>query len=130
MSLICPYITLLVIEFQDIFEEPTGLPLVRTHDHHIHLQEGFVQVTSRPYRYPQIQNTKIEKQIQHMLVALRKQIKQSLFFSSHFGEENNGGWWLCVNYHQLNRLTIKYKFPIPIIEELLDELLGTTVFIE
>jgi len=42
--------------------------------------------------------------------------------------KNDGTWRLCVDYGELNKHTIRDKFPIPVVEELMDELPGAMVF--
>ncbi|XP_035546666.1 uncharacterized protein LOC118348677 [Juglans regia] len=119
----------LLEEFKEVFNEPQGLPPPRAHDHQIVLKEGTQPLTNRPYRYPYYQKTEIEKIMAEFLTSgvIRP---SSIPFSSPvlLVRKADGSWQLCVDYRALNKETVKAKFHIPVIDELLDELFGSVIF--
>lgn len=91
--------------------------------------EGANPVNLRPYRYPTMQKTVIEGLINEMLEKGVIQPSSSPFASPVvLVKKKNGGWRLCIDYRALNKLTIKNQYPIPLIEDLFDELGGARVF--
>ncbi|RVW58447.1 Transposon Ty3-I Gag-Pol polyprotein [Vitis vinifera] len=115
--------------FADVFEEPTGLPPVRDYDHQIDLKDEAGPINCRPYRYAAVQKDAIEKLIGEMLHAgVIRQSRSPYASPVVLVKKKDGSWRLCVDYRALNQVTVKDKFPIPVIEELLEELGGSTIF--
>ncbi|CAN6338981.1 unnamed protein product [Urochloa humidicola] len=119
----------LVHTYSDIFAEPTGLPPSRAKDHVIPLMTGTQPFRLRPYRYTPAQKTEIEQQVAHLLRNHMIQESSSPFASPVLlVKKKTGEWRLCVDFRRLNAYTIKNKFPLPIIEELFEELFGAKWF--
>lgn len=119
----------LLTEFEDVFQEPQSVPPSRVHDHAIHLLPGTVPVNVRPYRYSPLQKDEIERQVAEMLQAGLIVPSISPFASPVLlVKKKDGSWRFCVDYRKLNSITLKNKFPMPIVDELLDELGGSKWF--
>lgn len=116
-------------EFQDVFETPTELPPQRGFDHAIPLKTGSEPPALRPYRVPHHQKEEMEKQIKQLLDASIIRPSDSPYAApALLVKKKDGTWRLCTDFRKLNDQTIKNKFPIPIIEDLLDELHGAKYF--
>jgi hypothetical protein len=119
----------LLAEFADIFEEPQGLPPERANDHTIPLKQGSEPPRIRPYRIPHKQKDEMEKQIKELLAnSVIRQSNSPYASPAILVRKKDGTWRLCIDYRKLNSQTIKDKFPIPVIEDLLDELNGAAFF--
>lgn len=107
---------------------PRGLPLDHGFDHIIEHMDGN-SVVMNPYRHPKWFKDEIERTIQELFGA--GHIRPS---SSHFTSffilvnRKDSTMRMCINYHALNKNTIKNKYPIMCIDELMDELYGVVYF--
>jgi hypothetical protein len=119
----------LLTRFTDVFEEPVGLPPPRSCDHKIPLIDGAQPFSSRPYRHAPALKDEIERQVNEMLRTGVIQPSTSPFSSPFiFVKKRDHSWRLCIDYRHLNALTRKTKFPLPVIDELLDDLSGAAWF--
>ncbi|KAJ4773419.1 polyprotein [Rhynchospora pubera] len=119
----------LVEQYQDLFQEPKELPPPRNHDHGIPIKEGSDPVNLRPHRYSHAQTEEIEKIVEELLNTSIIRPSSSPFSSpALLVKKKDGTWRMCIDNRKLNSITIKNKYPIPIVDDLFDELKGAQIF--
>lgn len=119
----------LLHEFAEVFQEPDALPPAREWDHDIPLVPGARPISTRQYRYTPAQKTEIEAQVTAMLRAGLIQPSASPFSSPVLlVRKKDLTWRFCIDFRSLNSITVKNKYPLPVIDELLDELAGACWF--
>ncbi|KAL4021245.1 hypothetical protein IC575_020039 [Cucumis melo] len=116
-------------QYEDIFEWPKKLPPRREIKHHIYFKESTDPINVRPYTYGYHQKEEMEKLVEEMLASEVMRPSKSPFTNLVLlVQRKNGSWCFCVDYRAVNNATVLDKFSIPVVEELLDELNGTTLF--
>lgn len=123
-------IEVLTEEYANIFQEPTTLPLFRDkYNHKIVLTKGTNPVNQRPYRYDVYQKDEIDKMVQELLKTGIVQPSSSSYDSPLvLVKKKDNTWRLCVDYRKLNNMTLKERFPIQLIDDLMDEMGGSAVY--
>ncbi|GJP54527.1 hypothetical protein CLOM_g13607, partial [Closterium sp. NIES-68] len=121
----------LLKEFQDILPDdlPNELPPYRTHQHEIVEEPGSKPTFRAPYRLSPTELTDMKKQIEYLLAkGLIRPSTSPYSAPVLFTPKPDGSLRMCIDYRALNKQTIKNKYPIPRIDDLLDQLRGATVF--
>jgi hypothetical protein len=108
---------------------PPGVPPDRGFEHIIELEMGAKPVITTPYRHPKKYKDEIEKAIKELLDMGHIRPSSSPFASSVvLVKKKDGTMRMCIDFRALNKKTIKNRYPIPRIDELLDELHGAIYF--
>ncbi|XP_060974274.1 uncharacterized protein LOC133039400 [Cannabis sativa] len=119
-----------VKEFLDVFpEELPGLPPQREIDFVIDLIPGAEPVSKAPYRMAPAELKELKIQLQGMLdLGFTRPSVSPWGAPVLFVKKKDGTLRMCIDYRELNKLTIKNKYPLPRIDDLFDQLQGKTVF--
>jgi hypothetical protein len=121
----------LVKEFADIFptELPNELPPQRSIDHAIDLLPGSEPPSKPTYRLSYVEMNELQKQMTDLVSKGFIRPSTSPFGAPVlFVHKKDGTLRLCVDYRALNKVTIKNRYPLPRIEELMDRLTGAKYF--
>ncbi|WJX45504.1 hypothetical protein P8452_32379 [Trifolium repens] len=119
-----------VQQFQDVFPlEIPGFPPIREVEFFIDLHPGTGPISESPYRMAPTELVELKSQIEDLLE--KGFIRPSV---SPWGapvllvKKKDGRSRLCVDYRKLNKVTIKNRYPLPRIDDLMDQLKGASVF--
>ena len=123
---------LVVREFPDVFpEELLGIPIEREVDLSIEIVPGTTPMSRAPYRMAPIELKELKVQLQELLDKgfIRPNVSP---WGAHvlFVKKNNGTLRMCFDYQQINKVTVKNKYPLLRIEDLFDQLKGAGVFMK
>jgi hypothetical protein len=119
-----------VSEFPDVFpDDLPGMPPDHDIEFSIDLFPGIAPIAKRPYRMAPVEHEEVKKTVDELLA--KGYIRRSFSpwaFPVLLVEKKHGAKRMCINYRDLNAVTIKNKYPLPRIEDLFDQLQGACVF--
>jgi hypothetical protein len=120
----------MVSEFSDVFpDDLPGMPPDHNIEFSIELLPGTAPIAKRPYRMAPVEHEEVKKTVDELLA--KGYICHSFSpwaFPVLLVEKKDGAKRMCIDYRDLNAVTIKNKHPLPRIENLFDQLQGACVF--
>jgi hypothetical protein len=121
----------LLQEFIDIVvdELPRSLPPIRSVSHHIDLIPGASLPNKAAYILTPQENAEVKRQVQELLdKGLVKESLGPCVVPTVLSPKKDGGWRMCTDSRAINKITIRYRFPLPIMDDLMDCLSGAKYF--
>ena len=115
----------LLKQYDDVFPEqlPKGKPPKRTVEFEINTEEGATPPNKPPYRLSPKEHEELQAQIEDLLAQGHIRPSTSPYGAPVlFVPKKDGRWRMCVDYRALNRQTIRDRYPLPRIDDLLDRL--------
>ena len=112
-------------EFKDVMppESPKRLPPRRKEDHKIELELGVKPPAMGPYRMAPPELEDLRRQLKELLDAGFIQPSMAPYGAPVlFQKKHDGSLRMCIDYRALNKVTVKNKYPIPLIADLFDQL--------
>jgi hypothetical protein len=116
-------------EFEDVFKEVPGLPPKRDIEFSINLMPGAAPVSKTPYRMSTPELKELRMQLEELL-------KKGYICPSVspwgapilFVKKKDGTLRFFIDFRQLNKVTVKNKYPLPTIDDLFDQLKDVKIF--
>ena len=108
---------------------PKVIPPRRTIDHEIELLSEEKPLAKGPYRIAPPELAELRKQLDELLQVGFIRPSKALFGAPFlFQKKQDGSLWLCVVYRALNKVTVRNKYPVPLIANLFDQLSNDKFF--
>ncbi|KAJ9515942.1 hypothetical protein QJQ45_016884 [Haematococcus lacustris] len=119
----------LLAEYNDVFTPLTGLPPDRPVGHTIPLEPGNRPPATPMYRLSKPEHDELKQQIQDLLAKGMIEPSSSPYAApALFVQKKSGELRMCIDYRQLNKITLRDQYPLPRIDDLFDKLSGCKVF--
>ncbi|KAD7116963.1 hypothetical protein E3N88_04231 [Mikania micrantha] len=113
-------------EYPEVFpEDLPGLPPARPVEFLIDLVPGATPIAKSPYRLAPSEMQELSNQLQELLDKGFIRPSYSPWGAPVlFVKKKDGSFRMCIDYRELNKLTIKNRYPLPRIDDLFDQLQG------